>query len=157
MNFKAHATAGLTTAGFTSLAVFALTQDNGVSLTCAGIVFLMSLFPDLDTASKPSRYFAIIALTTSLILMYYQQYYYVSLIGMSFLCLKVGKHRGWTHKYSLPLGFLITSYIFPNFDLIWISFAVGLCVHYACDSMSPLKLKNWIDIKLVEWVVKRFK
>ncbi len=144
MNFKAHATAGATTAGVVSLSALVLTGDNHVSLLCGIIVFLMSLFPDLDTASIPSRYFAIGSLVVSVILMSFQEYYYCSLIGMSFLCMKVGKHRGWTHKYTLPLGFILVSYFFPNYDLILISFGVGLVTHYACDGMNPMKRKNWI-------------
>lgn len=144
MNFEFHSVLGASTAGITSLAVFVITKDSSVSLLCAGIVFLMSLFPDLDTASKPSRYFAIFCLSVSIVLMIFEQYYYISMICIPFLCMKVGKHRGWTHKYTLPLGFLIIAYIFPNVDLIWISFSIGLITHYACDGMSPIIKKNWI-------------
>ena len=144
MNFKTHAYAGVVAATGISVATYYMTADNNASLICALVCFFASLFPDLDTDSIPARWTARVALAISLLSFFKEWYIPSSLIGMAFLLFKIGKHRGWTHKYSLIVVLCIVSFFHKEYQFIYYAVCFGLFTHYIVDGIRINKLKNWI-------------
>jgi hypothetical protein len=116
------------------------------SLVLALPVYLGSNFPDLDTASKPSMYAARFSIISSVYFIYIEKPIYAVIVCIVFILPKIGKHRGWTHKYSTPIILSVATYLlFEPFTLIAMAFSIGLIVgHYVPDKMNPFELKNWI-------------
>jgi uncharacterized metal-binding protein len=142
MNFKAHASAGIIAATTQAIILYINHVDIETISFSFAIVFIFSLLPDLDTHSTPSRFSAIFILLYSVYLIYYNSILEALTINMLYVFFKTLKHRGITHKYILPaLAIVIGVYLS---HLMYISIGIGLIVHYACDSISPFKLKNWI-------------
>lgn len=145
MNFKDHSNYGLVSASLVSVSTFYLTSNNIISLACGVLTYLFSLFPDLDTQSTPSRYAAMIGVATALFLLLAGKQVESAIIGISYMAIKTQKHRGYTHKYVIPLALsLVGVYFLPSFGIFFLAIAVGFLTHYFCDSLNPLLKKNWI-------------
>jgi hypothetical protein len=117
-NFKTHARVGIIvslvvgTLLLLSVPYMPLTYSAGLAiLSC----FFFSLYPDLDIASVPQRWFFRIMLVLSLVLFYKGMFEILSIILMVSIIPLVHKHRGFTHWIStsitLPIAlcFLIES------------------------------------------------
>lgn len=154
MNYKAHRNYGATTALIVIIVSAIATKSVEASLFCGLITLIFSLFPDLDTHSTPSKIFATIILACNagiLLLDLFFKLDVAALFVLSFIAcnvfigFKTLTHRGVTHKYIWPFLSLVAGVFFiETIGVYFISASVGLCTHFACDSISPLKLRNWI-------------
>jgi len=162
MNFKFHWSAGLIggAAAF-ALGLF-LDAPGAYNLALAGGVVVGSQFPDLDTGSIPARWFGRIGGGTSLFLIIAGKIWEISLfwliaalIGLVSLLTQGSKHRGLTHKYWIPLGLCLLSFLPYGTD--WLpslqeyllpamlrGFALGVVIHLLLDGIFPWQLgKAW--------------
>lgn len=117
MNFKAHAVGGvITSAVVSSFSLIASTNAIEVSdpFVVFGICFFMSLFPDLDTASIPQKWFYRCLIIVLCILFYFQEYKIISLISIFSITPLLHKHRGWTHWKITP--FVISIIVLILYD-----------------------------------------
>lgn len=125
-NFAGHAVGGSIAAGVVGI-VASYTNipfvENANSLVLSGLVFLFSLFPDLDTASIPQRWFYRILFFVLCGLFFYKQFETATLLAIVFLVPILHKHRGLTHYFTFSLifpwivVFVINTHIFNN-DII---------------------------------------
>lgn len=142
MNFAPHARAGLTASAIISVASFICFKNFDRSLLIGLVVFAGSVFPDLDTDSKPSRWTAKVGFIFSFIMLVFNRPYVPAIAGMMFFLIKSSKHRGFIHKYYFPaLCFILAG---GTGNLLYAAFAVGLVVHFWLDRINPLKWRNWI-------------
>ncbi|MCZ6552931.1 MAG: metal-dependent hydrolase [SAR324 cluster bacterium] len=121
MNFKAHLAAGAVTGAAVATVALAAgfvdTIGEAGALAALGTGF--ALFPDLDTASIPQRWFyrGMAAAIVALILT--GRWQSAALLGLVALLPLLHHHRGWTHRWwavpLVPLGALA----------LWRSLAVG--------------------------------
>jgi len=105
------------------------------------VVYIGSLFPDLDTDSIPSRWAARVGLVFFCIMAYLKKPWPPAIAGGLFFLLKADKHRGFTHKWWFPLGF-ITYGIYAEQSLA-IAFGFGLIIHFKVDGIKFFEMKNW--------------
>jgi hypothetical protein len=165
MNFKAHLTGGVITAtAVTSLSYILLGgRDNPISYT--EVLFFsclfMSLFPDLDTASIPQRYFY-----TSLLVIIPYTYLklppdYLFVLSMLSVLPLVHKHRGWTHWKITPVLISLILLVFYdrskgvyeisekslliNYSMFTLSIISGHYTHLLLDSKLIKIFKNSKD------------
>lgn len=147
MNFKEHATGGIISSAICSGFAELANAETIESLKCGAIAFFFSLFPDVDTQSHISKFLAKFVVFSNLILIASGLYLYAGILGTCYAWLKMGKHRGWTHSYFLPVLFFILAFNYVEYTLYFISLAIGLLAHYFIDGMNPLKRKEWVDFK----------
>lgn len=157
MNYKGHANAGLAVAIPATIASQFYFNDLKISLAIGAALFFGSLAPDLDTASKPSRYTAIVLLTWGVLSFLKIKYqtsfdqikplqwvfnveasYWANIV---FILFKTSKHRGFSHKYFMPLLLMIAAFYTGYIALI--ALAIGNLVHFSADKINPLEPKNW--------------
>jgi len=77
----------------------------GSALAAGGVFLLtvlMSLFPDLDTASVPQRWFYRFAFAVLLLLFLQQQMDLFAAVTFILLAPVLHRHRGWTHSRLTP-------------------------------------------------------
>ena len=144
-DFKKHNWFAVGASALVLIATLAAGSKFEVSLILSVAVYLGSNFPDLDTASTPSKWAARFALVSSAYFIYAEKPIYGLIVCMIFIAPKESKHRGWTHKFSTPA--LITASIFILFKeylLVACAFSVGLLIHYTLDRLNPFEFKNWI-------------
>jgi len=144
-DFKKHNWFAVGASALVLIATLAAGSKFEVSLILSVAVYLGANFPDLDTASTPSKWAARFALVSSAYFIYVEEPIYGLIVCMIYISPKVSKHRGWTHKFSTPV--LITAtvlIIFREYTLIAVAFSVGLLAHYALDRLNPFEFKNWI-------------
>lgn len=148
MNFKGHIIGSAVVA--VALPVVARMLD--VPLTDQQIAYMIPAtilggnFPDLDTQSVPSKFYAIVGLIASVYFMLIRKWEYAAFVMVPFFVAKMGKHRGWTHSYFVPAGFLAGGYFFPQYNFILSAFAVGHIVHLILDSIWIWKRKSWVSV-----------
>lgn len=168
MNFKQHRNYGITIALLASggFCLFSILEDlhegQGILITWNLLLYCFFLFvtvlagsfaPDLDTDSIPSKIaarvlvlFWVVVLFSGLISEYtpfeYElQWTPIAVFTLIFLIAKSDKHRGITHALAwVPV--LLFCGLYSGNHLI-AAFAIGLAAHYYCDSINPLRLKNW--------------
>ena len=162
-NFKGHITAGLIASAVVTTATGFLTQNVEASVLAGGACFFGSLASDIDVDSIPSRWFARLGFVATILLYYFNKKDLGLILGASFFFLKSGKHRGWTHKYSLPLGLVVVGKIYevaysPAYAYAYfLAVAVGLLAHYTIDTMNPFLWSNWRVFKFVKgfpWIAE---
>lgn len=142
MNFSQHARDGLTAAALVSVASFVYYKNFDRALLTGLVIFAGSIFPDLDTDSIPSRWAARVGFVSSLILLSLNKPYAPAIAGMMFFLIKSGKHRGFIHKYYLPVFcFVLTA---RTGNLLYAAFGFGLVIHLWLDRLSIFERKNWI-------------
>lgn len=143
MNFRGHFYGSLLVGGVVGYSIHSYS-----ALDQSLISFLMVVaggnFPDVDTHSTPSRLISMIALFVSLYLFFSGYYDASALIGIGFMLCKSSGHRGWTHKYWLPVSLIFLSFYFDFYFFYMLSFSFGLCVHYVLDSIYPFSVKSWV-------------
>jgi hypothetical protein len=142
MNFSEHARAGITASLAVSLAGFIYYNDIAKVVPVGLAAFLGSVFPDLDTTSKPSVWAARMGLVFSLICLAINKPYPAALVGMLFFLVKSEPHRGFLHKYAFIALFFAYGAI--QLNPVSLAFGAGLIVHFWLDKLSPLAWKNWI-------------
>ena len=155
MNFSAHFL-GSAGAGMFS-GIFALMHTGSMQVAGAafGAAAVGGVFPDLDTASIPARWFGrlgfVVAgvafgLGSQLMDVHYLQI--SAIIGLFALLLLGLKHRGPFHKYWLPVFcFVLAAYgefSYPEVNLLLACFGLGVIVHLALDFIFIWQLKAWI-------------
>lgn len=118
MNFKEHIAAGAITSTAVTFVVAVskdvspritmtnlTTWDHPANVFLAGIflvTLLMSVFPDLDTASIPQRIFYRTVVLVLIALFLLKYYFFFILLSFFSLLPLVHKHRGWTHWVITP-------------------------------------------------------
>jgi len=117
MNFNSHLAAGMaagTVAAGTAI-VFApdssrafveigriVPREVSFPLSCFVAALAMSLFPDLDTASVPQRWFSRLVLTLLVLSFYSGKRDLVLGLALIPALTTIHKHRGWTHWRIVP-------------------------------------------------------
>ncbi len=107
MQFRGHLTGGCVAA--VAFAEFAVqignvaNEDFSTWIHLFGLTLFFSLFPDLDTASIPQRWFFRIVLATMLVLAWYERYRLAALLGVIAILPVIDRHRGWTHWRTAPV------------------------------------------------------
>lgn len=160
MNFKSHATAGIVSGiGLTGLA-YAMEADLSKNdmILIAPMVFLGSIFSDLDTKSTATKWYATIMFLLLPLFIYSNIPWLWITILVPFIAAQAFKHRSWTHSPWLiialffsnfimaqiagltipkfvPVEFFILKYlpIIMRFQLQIDCFAVGILVHLVLD------------------------
>jgi hypothetical protein len=125
----------------------------------SAIIFIGAHIPDLDCASIPSRIAAkfIIGLN---VFTYYQDgvilfvnkfvhfpyefnEHITYALTMAFVAIKMSKHRGFTHKLILSIGFGLSAFIFTQYWMIF--FIPGILMHQIQgDRINLIKPSNWV-------------
>lgn len=142
MNFSSHAKAGGVLAAATFGVNYLFSNSYKIAAMCAGLVFIGSIFPDLDTESIPSRWAARAGFIFSLACVFwFKTPLPAAIVGALFFLIKSGSHRGFTHKYYFPILSLIIG--FSNGNFLYLAFASGLLCHFWLDRISPFDGKNW--------------
>lgn len=154
MNYKAHRNYGAATSLAAIIFFTIMTKSAEISFLCGLTTLAFSLFPDLDTHSTPSKILATMILTFNAGLLFLDLFFKLDvfyLFVLSFIVcnvfigFKTLAHRGITHKYIWPfLSLIVGLYFIKEAGVYFIAASVGLCTHFACDSISPLRLRNWV-------------
>lgn len=119
MNFKGHVTGGLVASSAVTAASIVILGGDSIPITSPEVIFslcfFMSLFPDLDTASIPQRWFYRLLLPILIYIYLYQDKDF--LFTLSFLSITplIDRHRGWTHWKSTP--FIVSFLALYSYDL----------------------------------------
>lgn len=155
MNFKAHLS--ISTASAAVLTGIAYTLDTGLSeqdvALIAPMVVLGGIFPDVDTESIPSRWYAIIMSLLLPVFWYFDMPWHWIAVLVPYMAAKMFPHRNWTHSGLLVLVLIFSSAIVEalfvtvqipnkwdwgkdfvlNFNTHIIFFAVGIIIHILLD------------------------
>ena len=147
MNFKQHFTGGVVgsivaATGLITTNNFYGGLDDKTILYATTMVLVGSLAPDLDTDSIPARWAARIGVIASILFIYGEKPIIAAVIGLVYMLMKCGKHRGFSHKY-LTLAIIAGIGIYLT-NIIIIGFASGMLIHFILDKISPFKKYNWI-------------
>lgn len=163
MNFKAHALVAVSVSTTIPIMAFILKAQASFSDILSAMIgiILGGIFPDVDTQSKPSRYYAIGLLIASIYWWNSGTPEYIWFPLVPFLLAKISKHRGFTHSYWLavilffspnimhflvfilpPWGILISDFVTRNYILVQ-GFSIGLIVHSLLDKRFPWDRKSW--------------
>jgi membrane-bound metal-dependent hydrolase YbcI (DUF457 family) len=149
MNFKQHATLGIITGAVCGVtASYTGTRDLEAFAVAGLTAFVGSQFPDLDTKSTPSKWFARLAVLLVIFDSFRPfyadsqiEYYYPAVL---FCFMQSGKHRGWTHSYFVPMVCFGLGVYFKYDFMLFASFAMGVLSHYYLDRMSLFKKSSWV-------------
>jgi membrane-bound metal-dependent hydrolase YbcI (DUF457 family) len=150
MNFKQHATLGIITGVVCGVTASQITQIDKVEtfVLCTIVAFTGSQFPDLDTKSTPSKWFARFAVLMWFFAVDWFDTWAVNLPllvpGVFLNFMQSGKHRGWTHSYFVPMGCFGLGVYFKYDFMLFASFAIGVLSHYYLDRMSLFKKSSWV-------------
>lgn len=109
-----------------------LTQEEVIQ--CGIFAFMGSWFPDLDTNSKPSKWYARLMVPGVPFLVIKEFYLEAIAIVALFVFAKIGKHRGWTHSYWIPVLLLLVSLLPGLSGGFWLPYlliplALGILTH----------------------------
>jgi len=141
MNYGGHLAGGILTS---TLVVGGSLFYSGMNFTIAGIcgltTLIFSLYPDLDVASKPSRYAFIIGIPL-IIYLGYQRLYLEAILSLILIGLpKMFSHRGVVHTLkfaalvSLCWMYILKPFITIEYYYIGISTLVGYMTHLILDN-----------------------
>ena len=149
MNFKEHAAAGAATGLVVAGGSYYMLPDPRLGPVYGLIALAGSLSPDIDTGSIPSRIFAWVGIAISFLLIHENHPEAAAYIGIIYMAFSSDRHRGFTHKWILPIAcFMIGGVgiyypdVFPIFTrLFWlIPFGLGLITHLIIDKIPPSKI-----------------
>ena len=141
MDFKQHSRPGLIVSCIVITLGMIVMKKFEQPLLWAVVVYIGSIFPDLDTNSIPGRWAARIGFIFSGIMLVINKPWPPAIIGTAFLLIKSDKHRGFIHKWWFIAAFIIAGFIWRQ--PLCFAFGVGLIIHFAVDKISPLKWANW--------------
>lgn len=140
MNYKSHLNGGIIASCFTAGGFLILSLNPIIALICGLVTLVMSLYPDLDTSSKPSRYFYIAGIPTAIYLFYTGQIIPASIVTGLLVIPKFFKHRGFVHtiRYGIIASACIGYMLFPLVGIwaLWMiigSGIVGYMTHLVMD------------------------
>lgn len=153
MNFKGHVIGSTIAAvGLTGVAVAVDTSLSTKDIALiVPMVILGGNFPDIDTESKPSRYYAIGMTITFAIFSFLGMYIHGLMPVIPFTAAKIFKHRGWTHSFKLVFALIFSSiivellsFVIPDnyswlkefilkFDIQIACFGIGITIHILLD------------------------
>jgi len=155
MNFGAHAAggvvagvvaagvAGIASAGEQAPAMFGELEGvlgtGAFAVGCFGAAFLMALFPDLDTASIPQRWYLRImfaGLVASMLAGWMELFVVLALVALLPL---LHRHRGWTHWRITPWGvavLLAVAHEYAEARASWFS-------SFSWEAVGGLLLEAW--------------
>ncbi len=136
--FKEHLIAGTAAGLATGTGALYMYGDPKLAGFLCAVTVAGSLVSDVDTGSVPSRIFAWIGIAVSILLLYQGNPVPAAYIGIIYMLFSSDKHRGFTHKWILPIGCFIALLITKQ---MWLgAFAIGLGTHYAVDKIPPYKI-----------------
>ena len=141
MNFVDHSRIGAISSAVVATGSLIYGYQLEQSAVIGIVVYIGSLFPDLDTDSIPSRWAARLGLAFFCVMAYLNKPWPPAIAGALFFLLKADKHRGFTHKWWFPLGFIAYAIYDVNYTA-W-AFGVGLIVHLKVDGIKFFEVKNW--------------
>ena len=140
MKFEGHLNDGivveLITLGVTT--IVSLNAMTGV--VCGLVALVMSLYPDLDVASKPSRYAFIVGIPAILYFIYVGAYLQAVLTFLLIATPKAFPHRGLVHTLKFGMGataclyFIIDHYTNAGMILIGGAGMLGYMTHLILDN-----------------------
>ena len=97
-------------------------DDLNTQVAVAGTALFFSLFPDLDTASVPQRWFFRGVFMALVYLGWNEHYELATLLGILAVLPLLDHHRGWTHRKFSPLlvpVLLGTAYEYWRVRQVW--------------------------------------
>ena len=96
-------------------------SDTSTTITLFLLTLVMSLFPDLDTASVPQRWFFRAAFVLLIVLLLLKQMDIFAIVTFVLLLPLLHHHRGWTHSKLTPFAIsilIIAVTIYLRFPLL---------------------------------------
>ena len=153
MNYRNHLIFGTVT----SIATPIIMNQAGFSLDMGDIAVIIpaviagSLFPDCDTASIPSRIYAILGVIWSVFFFIFEMNDFIIPLWLPFIFAKMSRHRSWTHARWLPVVLTAIPFFlfrltinYPRFHhiadlmyeyrLLFMAFSLGLITHLILDT-----------------------
>lgn len=145
MNFREHSIAGTITGLIVGGTAYYITKNPEIGTAFAVITLAGSLLSDVDCGSIPSRIFAWVGIVLSVFLMYKGHNRYAGIVGLFYMSLSAGKHRGFTHKWIVPIMCLaigVAGFYYPQFAryILFIPLGIGISVHLCLDKIPPYKI-----------------
>lgn len=141
MNYKGHLIGGIVTSTLIAGATFVY---SGLDFAIAGVsaltTLMFALYPDLDVASKPSRYAFTLGIPAALALIYFQYYIEALLVFLFISIPKMFPHRGLVHtiKFGILAAvcwlYILKPFIDIEYYYIIVSGIVGYLTHLALDN-----------------------
>jgi len=145
MDFKEHAIGGASASLVAGVGTMYFTGDIVTSIFGAVTAMAGATSPDIDTASKPSRWFARLGIFVSVILMWIDANREAAITGIIYMAFSSDKHRGWTHSWWFAIACFVASFIaysrialpyigvLPIYFILAASFGLGLITHFILD------------------------
>ncbi len=117
-------------------------SDISTAITLFLLTLIMSLFPDLDTASVPQRWFFRSAFVLLVVLFIFKQMEPFAIVTFILLLPLLHHHRGWTHHKLTPfaISILIVS------TMIYFRFPLNRIQEFSIDQVLSLFQEHWIII-----------
>ncbi|MBN1981681.1 MAG: metal-dependent hydrolase [Chitinivibrionales bacterium] len=127
-----------------SHALTQLLHKPGMLLSCAGILILFSLWPDIDTNSMSQDIFYLSFFIVDLGLIVLEMYVASAYLGLAALVPIMGKHRGWTHSrlacVLIPLPMVVLPMVIhQEVDLVGVPYYVSAVLGYATHLLLDRK------------------
>lgn len=140
MNYKGHRTCGIVIAIPVAIIACIFSGCDWITtLVCAFTAFWFALYPDLDIASKPSRYAYIVGIPTSIYLIYTEHILQGILTILFITVPKIFPHRGLVHtlKFGLLASlcwiYMIEPFVDINTYFVGVSAMLGFVTHLILD------------------------
>ncbi len=114
-------------------------------------IILGGLFPDIDTASLPSRWYSILMALSLPVFFYYDMPWHWIAVLIPYVAAKSFPHRKWTHSWLLvgtllfstviaqliskytPVDLLLVKEFIEDFEMQIIFFGIGVASHIIFD------------------------
>jgi len=146
MNYKSHMIGGIITSTISLILIYLFTDmmTNRTELIYPITVFIFSLYPDLDTASKPSRHYYIIGILLFIYLVHIYMIFSSFLVILFITLPKMFPHRGFVHtiRFSIISGAIYYGIIYNIIDVefkyIMASVVIGYLTHLTLDKHIKL-------------------
>jgi len=150
MNFPEHLKGGIigsivVTAGFSLV-----TKDPDHLAGIFSCCLYGSQFIDLDTHSKPSQFTAFVLTIVGAWGLIMKEPYIPLFLTTSFCFVKIFRHRGWIHTFTVPLIAFFIAYRLQSF--YFVAFGMGNIIHLSIDKIWPWKFSNWHDFRFKRWI-----
>ncbi|NQU62855.1 MAG: metal-dependent hydrolase [SAR324 cluster bacterium] len=140
------------------ISVDALSQsDTSTTIMLFLLTLVMALFPDLDTASIPQRWFLRLSYLLLIVLLFLKQMDLFAIVTLILLLPLLHHHRGWTHSKLAPFAIAIlvimvmlylqspflqierfsidyAIFLFQEYWIIFLACVVGHYTHLLLDS-----------------------
>ena len=104
MSYKGHLVGGVLVASAVAAAAEVSGGRPETTLSLFATVLFFSLFPDLDTSSRPQRWFFKVVFAALLYLAWAGEHRTATAVAVLALLPVLDHHRGWTHHRLSPLA-----------------------------------------------------